>query len=165
MKRLSSSESLWPAIQKTRHDLLDSFAWSKYLKLCGIATVAEGILICYRCWWVRNDLTTELHAPHFRTLWHSPYFPMVVWAAFTGITMFCIAYYTAIRLRFVLFHSLAFGTRDFGACWALYGKAALRMSWACALSWLVVFVCIPARGYWFKPTEGCTVGQPHPGML
>jgi hypothetical protein len=141
MKRLSSSEAVWPAIKKTWDELFDAFQWSKYAKLCSVAVLAEGIVVCYR-FSVRNELTSELSVPDLRTVWDSPYIPLVIWAALSAIILLGFGYYTIIRLRFVLFHLLVFRPIEFRAGWELHGKTALRMFFACGLSWLVVFACI-----------------------
>jgi hypothetical protein len=141
LKRLSSSEAFWPAVKKTWHELFNDFAWPKYLKLCSVGALAEGIVVCYR-YWVQNEFTSELHAPEFSAAWNSPYFPMVIWAVVSAIILLGFAYYTLVRLRFVLFHCLVYRTCEFKAGWNLHGRAALRMLLACSMGWLVVFMGI-----------------------
>lgn len=143
MKRLSSSESVWPALQKTWSELFNPFQWREFLKFSGVAVVAESILVCCR-FVVTNELTAEVRIPLVVLRdWH--YRPLVIWAGTTLFVLLAVFYYTAVRLRFVLFHCLVNRTRDLTQGWQSSGHVAMRMLGICILYWLLIPVFLVAE--------------------
>jgi hypothetical protein len=65
MKALSTSEAIWPALERTYSYLFRPFQWETFLKLAAVATLSEGFLVSFR-FAVPNAFPFDINATALR---------------------------------------------------------------------------------------------------
>jgi len=132
MHAFSAADLISPAIKRTRWFLFQPFRWTTYLKLCLVAVLTEGgfggnfnVPGCGHGGSASSPANIpSLHSPNFGI---SP-FAIVVIAAIVvvliGISF--VIFYLVTRLRFALFYSLVYRTREIGPGWNAYESQSWR---------------------------------------
>ena len=142
MKALSASQTVWPALLRTRRLLFRPFGWAAFLKLGAVAVVTEGMLVSFRFTpsgaWIADapdvDLSRLRAVPGFAV-----YAALAIVAA---ILLALLLYAIVTQLRFAFFHCVIHESRAIRAGWALYGAQAQRFLAASLLVWLALLALV-----------------------
>lgn len=140
---LSAAQALSPAIDRTRHLLFSPFRWGTFLKLCAVAVFTEGFGGNF------NFSGPNHSSPHPPDGSISPSLTNFAltpgWIALIGggvLVAFLIGlllFYLVTRLRFALFHCLAYQVKEIRPGWRLYREPANRFF---LMSIVVGLVCM-----------------------
>lgn len=139
---LSATQSLTPAIERTRRILLEPFRLGTFLKLCAVAVFTEGFGGNFN-FSSPSSMHHPASSPSLTTSFISS--PPELGMARLGISaagMAMIAgvvaaslvigfalFYLITRLRFALFHCLAYQVQEIRPGWRLYREPANRFFW------------------------------------
>ena len=130
---LSATQSLSPAIERTRRLLFQPFRWQTFLKLCAVALITEGLGGNF-------NFSGPSHSPaHGSTDSSIPTGPafslspewiaiiagLVVASLVIGFALF----YLITHLRFALFYCLTYQVKELRPGWRLYREPANRFFW------------------------------------
>lgn len=135
----SATQALAPAIERTRRLLFNPFRWGTFLKLCAVAVFTEGFGGNF-------NFSSPSHStpkptapsPSFTTTAtpsFSPFHLTPGWIALIAAIMLAsivigfLLFYLITRLRFSLFHCLAYQVRELTPGWTLYRDQANRFFW------------------------------------
>ena len=139
MRALSASQAVWPAMLRTYRLLFQPFDWRTFLKLAAVAVVTEGVLVNFK-FYVPNAVPIDEDSIDFAALVHSPGFVLfAVWASAAAFVVGLLLYYAIARLRFAVFHCVAYETRSIRDGLALYRKQAERFCIANLVVWIALF--------------------------
>jgi hypothetical protein len=154
MRVLSATDSVSPAIQRTREFLFRPFNWGTYLKLGLVAVITEGL---------GSSLNSSSHGSHpsgngpsgLSPFHLSPEWIAVIAAAvLVALVLSIVAFYLITRLRFAFFHCLIHNTREIRPGWRIYRAPATRFFWlnlAVGFSFLLLMALIAlpfVAGFW-----------------
>jgi len=129
MRALSATDSISPAIQRTRDFLFRPFNWGTFLKLGLVAIITEGLGSNFQS--SSHNGQSSGHAPmnlsplNLAPEWIAAIVAMVLLALIVAIVLF----YLVTRLRFAFFHCLAHNTKEIRPGWWLYRDQATRFFW------------------------------------
>jgi hypothetical protein len=125
MYLLSATEAVSPALNRTRDFLFRSFQWRTYLKLCAVGVVTEGFWNSANRSHGGGGSGGTVGASSLMNI--SPgTFTALVYAAVVALVLTVVLFYVVVRLRFSLFHCLAYQVRELTPGWRLYRAQAMR---------------------------------------
>lgn len=129
MTALSASQTILPAIHRTRKFLFDRFQWVTFLKLALIASLTEGVSIRMRLSVGHAAQTTATAGASAATpvefLAHWLWLIGLVFVL--GVPIAVLMLYLVTRLRFAFFHCLTHNTSELRPGWALYATQSMRL--------------------------------------
>lgn len=137
MIAFSATEALSPAIERTRRLLFSPFRWGTFLKLCAVAVFTEGFGGNF-------NFSSPSHSspkppasspsltatPNFSPFSLTPaWIALIVAIVLASIVIGFLLLYLITRLRFSLFHCLAYQVKEIRPGWTLYREQANRFFW------------------------------------
>lgn len=144
---LSATEAIPPALNRTRDVLFRPFRWGNYLKFCAVAVLTEGTWSSLRS---NGNATSKGSGGSAGVPFHiDP--GMIAGLIALGVLLLVFAVvllYVIVRLRFALFHCLAYRTRELAPAWHMYREQAMRFF---TLSLVVAFGFLAVAAVAFAP--------------
>jgi hypothetical protein len=129
MRVLSATDSISPAIQRTRDFLFRPFNWGTFLKLALVAIITEGLGSSLQSSSHKGQspghTSTNLSPFNLPPQWIAAIVAIVLLVLFVSIVLF----YLVTRLRFAFFHCLIHNTKEIRPGWWLYREPATRFFW------------------------------------
>jgi len=134
----SATQALTPAIERTRRLLFSPFRWGTFLKLCAVAVFTEGFGGNFS---FSNHTPAAPHppagsspslstAPDLSPFHLSPgWIALIAAIVLASLVIGFLLFYLITRLRFSLFHCLAYQVRELRPGWNLYREQANRFFW------------------------------------
>ena len=150
----SAAQALSPAIERTRRLLFSPFRWTTFLKLCVVAVLTEGFGGNFN---FSHSSHSSSHpagssgplgtTPHGAPFALSPeWIALIAAIVLASLVIGFFLFYLITRLRFSLFHCLAYQVRELRPGWTLYREQANRFFWfnlaVGLLFMLLVVLCV-----------------------
>lgn len=130
MYALSAAQALSPAIERTRRLLFSPFRWGTFLKLCAVAVFTEGFGGNFN---FSGPSHSSSHIPTDGAAPSLPHFTLppgwialIVVGVLVALLIGFLVFYLVTRLRFALFHCLAYQVKEIRPGWHLYREPANR---------------------------------------
>lgn len=137
MTALTASQTILPAIHRTRTFLFDRFRWLTFLKLSFIAAFTEGVSIRMRYTVGRAAHTASSASASTSTDFLSHWLWLIGLLFVLGVPVAVLLLYLVTRLRFAYFHCLTRNTSEIRPGWALYAHQSMRLFEVSLAVWAV----------------------------
>lgn len=132
----SATQALAPAIERTRRLLFSPFRWGTFLKLCAVAVFTEGFGGNFNFSSGGHGTShPSATSPSLTTTSFTPFAPTPGWIAvivagiLAMLVISILLFYLITRLRFSLFHCIAYQVKELRPGWTLYREQANRFFW------------------------------------
>ena len=122
MTAYTATQTISPAVERTKSYLFHPFKWSTYLKLATVACLTEGFF---------GNFSSNHHSSSGIST-STPFnlssgtIALIVIGVLACIAIGIYLFYLICRLRFAFFHCLAHQTKEIRPAWRLYRTAGMR---------------------------------------